>query len=305
MVEMALGTLVFITVLVFGIHFAEIGYLSLKVQEAASSALWDATAYKMHTLPDDFGPLDALISSGAAQRAQDRYKDLDGRSSQNNSEVYTQVFTQSQNVTVSCKPAGPHIQFAPQAKSVGVFQDKGGMSCTAEAVLSPWKMPLAFVERPDSGGIFQSQHYRPLTMRICASGRALGGSCDQGKLSVLLDDWGLAGAEESRDCDLLNCANTGYKASAEKVFDNNGRAQGIFGTTFLEDLVGATPPGYDENKFFMSFVGGDKDFLQETTPGSGDVIWPTTPGGSNSYDPEYRGLHAERGDCFLGQTSCL
>ena len=46
-VELALGLLVFVTVLLFGIHFAEVGWLSLKVQEAGAWAMWEAAGANM------------------------------------------------------------------------------------------------------------------------------------------------------------------------------------------------------------------------------------------------------------------
>ena len=50
-VEIALGSLLVVTVLMFGIHFGEVLFMSIKVQEAANSAQWDATSMKLHTLP--------------------------------------------------------------------------------------------------------------------------------------------------------------------------------------------------------------------------------------------------------------
>src|SRR5262249_27624927 len=47
-VETSLFMLVFITILVFAIHFAEIGWMTVKTQEPANSALWDATSRQMH-----------------------------------------------------------------------------------------------------------------------------------------------------------------------------------------------------------------------------------------------------------------
>ena len=79
-VEMALGLMVFVTVLVFGMHFAEVGFLSIKVQEASAGALWDTTARRMHTLPKDFAPLQTAMDQAGAQ-AQQRYQDFDGRTS--------------------------------------------------------------------------------------------------------------------------------------------------------------------------------------------------------------------------------
>ena len=50
-VEATLGILVFISVLLFGLHFAEITFTQMKVTEAAQAAIWDSTSGQMHVLP--------------------------------------------------------------------------------------------------------------------------------------------------------------------------------------------------------------------------------------------------------------
>ena len=84
--EMALGSLVFITLLLFGIHFGEVGVLTLRVQQAATSALWDTTGMRMHNYatPLDSDPrffnANEIRDSKArlpAQRAQALYKSFD------------------------------------------------------------------------------------------------------------------------------------------------------------------------------------------------------------------------------------
>jgi hypothetical protein len=305
LLELALGMRVFVTVLVFGVHFAEVSYLSLKVQEANASSVWDATAYKMHNLgnPSDFAPLNNLITSDTASRGQERYKDMDGRATANGSEVYTQVFTQAKAVKVSCG-ASTAVQFEPHAVTNEALQNVGGMECSAEAELTPWRFPMSFAERPDSGGIFNTRHTRMTTMRICSTGRALGGSCG-GKLGVLLDEWALTGEAESKDCDVAakeTCENKAFYGAAKKVFENNGAAQGDEGTAFCNRMLSTPPPEYNENDFFLSLVGGDKDFVQKTPDGPGDTEWPTTPGGTKDFHSEYRGLYGRRGECFLGKS---
>ena len=97
--ELALGLLLFVTVLIFGIHFAEIGYLSLKVQESATSALWDTTSAKMHELPKNFDALTQLIDSNKpGQLATERYKDFDGRASKQGRTKVVQLFTSAEGL---------------------------------------------------------------------------------------------------------------------------------------------------------------------------------------------------------------
>ena len=65
-VELALGLLIFVTVLIFGIHFAEMGFLSLKVTEASASAIWDATAYQTHSKLPNSNPRAGVARAVAA-----------------------------------------------------------------------------------------------------------------------------------------------------------------------------------------------------------------------------------------------
>jgi len=127
-VELALGLLVFVTILLFGIHFAEIGYLSVKVTEANSSALWHATAAKMHTLPKNFGPLNSLISGNKpGEVATGIYADFDSRSS--GGSANTQLLTSAQGLQVTCEAGGP--SFRPIETTEGVYENTGGMVCRA------------------------------------------------------------------------------------------------------------------------------------------------------------------------------
>ena len=83
-VELALGSIVFVGVLLIGIHLAEYAQLSLKVQEAQTFAMWDASLRRVQTRGADGStnsqPFDRTMDtvSGVAPRAQRRYADFDG-----------------------------------------------------------------------------------------------------------------------------------------------------------------------------------------------------------------------------------
>ena len=173
MVETVLGILVFVTILMFGIHFAEVGYLSLKVQEASASALWDTTSAKMHELPGDFGSQSNAISS-AGDSATGRYKDFDGRTSKSGGSAPVQVFTSAGGLTVECKEAGG-ISFAPSASTKGVYKNSGGMTCSSKAVLSPTsRLTKSFLDQ-GQGSLFQVAHLTGGVIPVCGVGRAKGG----------------------------------------------------------------------------------------------------------------------------------
>jgi hypothetical protein len=152
-VEAALGTIVLASVLVYAIHFGELGFVELKVQEAAAAALWEATgngytpgAGFEHRFPDsDPQPFDqtpSLVSRTTAN-VQSRYVDLNGLSSVTGAPIASQFYTQVGSLAVNCRmnvpPAfGPGIPFGPRGGSMvaAVYKDNGGITCSAEAVAS-------------------------------------------------------------------------------------------------------------------------------------------------------------------------
>ncbi|ATB31965.1 hypothetical protein [Melittangium boletus] len=302
-VELVLGLLVFVTVLIFGIHFAEIGYLTLKVHESATSALWDTTSAKMHTLPGKFNALEQLISSNKpGQLATDRYKDFDGRTSKQGGKAPEQVFTSADGLTVTCERA-QDIVFKPQSPSKNAIytrvykQDVGGMTCNATAELSPSKRLIRTFLDQGPGAFFSVPHYAVGAIPVCAMGRSRNGQC-AGGFGILLDDWGLAGREESRNCVLLqNCANKAYFDSTKIVYDDHNTVNGA-SSNLARTIVGVAP--IDPGKFFMSFRGMDDSFTDKVNKGDKDQgSWVTTPGAKSrttEYDKSYNG----RKDCFLG-----
>ncbi|AKI99536.1 hypothetical protein ATI61_109265 [Archangium gephyra] len=296
--ELALGLLLFVTVLIFGIHFAEVGYLSLKVQEAATSALWDTTSAKMHELPRNFDPLTNLISSDKpGQLATERYKDFDGRTSKAGGGKVVQLFTSAQQLQVTCGEAA-NIFFEPSTSTnTRVYRNVGGMTCNAQAQLSPVKkFTRSFLDK-GKGAFFDVPHYAAGAIPVCGMGRAQGGKC-AGGFGILLDDWALSSRSESGECHLLNCGNTAYYDSAKVVYDKHNQVNGA-SVTLARSIVGEAP--INPAKFWMSFRGRTSNFLESDMPGgdSDTRDWETTPG-FNSRTQEYHRAFNRRKTCFLG-----
>jgi hypothetical protein len=295
--EMALGMLVFVTVLVFGIHFAEVGYLSLKVQEAATSALWDTTSAKMHELPKNFDALTQLIGSNKpGELATERYKDFDGRTSKQGRAKVVQLFTSAEDLNVTCSAAGG-INFRPSTSTNGtVYRNVGGMRCNAEAELSPvQKFTRNFLDR-GRGAFFDVPHYTVGAIPVCGLGRSKNGQCSGG-FGILLDDWALSSAAESRECRLLSCNNQAYYDSAKVVYDKHNQVNGS-SVRLARAIVGSAP--IDPGRFWMSFRGMESTFLEKEPGGDSDTNdWETTPG-KNSRSTEYDTAFGNRKKCFLG-----
>ncbi len=305
LVEMVLGLLVFVTVLIFGIHFAEVGFLSLKVQEAANSALWETTGVKMH---DTAGPNWGLWQNGVAPaqaRAQAMYTDFDAFA--NTGSTVTQVFTQATNLQVSCRAmnAGAdqldYLAPPPLAQAAFPAGDSGSL-CSAEAVLEGIRIPRSFLD----GEPFKAQHFNAVPLKVCATGRAVGGSCP-GALALVLDDWGFSGRDEAQQCPLAvnggaACDNQPYYDMARSVYD---RSMGSFrykgAASKLASLVAGASP-IDEDFFYMSFRGNESPhgpFREDLTESHGDRVWETTP-----WEKPGRYKNPIRTNCWLGLT-CL
>ncbi len=86
-VELALGSIVFVGVLLIGIHMAEYAQLSLKVQDAQTYAVWDASGRRVQTREisgsTNLTPFQRTLdnTTGVGAMAKKRFADFNGLSS--------------------------------------------------------------------------------------------------------------------------------------------------------------------------------------------------------------------------------
>ncbi|QAT82238.1 putative pilus biogenesis operon protein [Corallococcus coralloides] len=301
LVETALGSMVFVTILLFGIYFAEVGALSLKVQEAANFALWEATGHVMHNPQNGVFQRSNAEALGASEAAG-RYQDFDGRSGQNSGAMtFQQALARATRIQVDCEPTRPagspvnilgtRPQDASTAETGALAQamdiQSEGMSCTAFTTLRAERLGN-FME-PE---FFKVSHRRATDpFRVCAAGRASGGRCN-GRFFMLLDDWGLSSVAEGRECPLMidsggTCANVDYYGWAQSVYQKNGGGGGA-GSALMAG-VGATG-GVNEDQFFMSFRGAESNYEQSIggSHAGNQTVWETTPFVADNLSPTYR-----------------
>jgi hypothetical protein len=310
-VELALGALVLITVIFFGIHFAELGYLSLKVQEAGTFAAWEATGRRVQDLgAGNDAPFDGIVRGpdSVATLSRNAYRDFNGlTSADTGSDQVVKGLTKGEGLAVTCE-ANPGITFRPTTTAARVYFDTGGISCHAEALLSA-RFPVSFLD--SANGLFSARQYdargsaRDGTMKICSMGRALHGRCG-GALSLLLNDWGLAGDPEKGECRLRvdspgTCtsstsgspappANTIYMSAVRRMWAPSFAASVAFATQY-SGAAPATP-----NDFWFSYAGLESDYLT-SNGGEGQGTWHTGgPGVATSTIPQMQVAK----DCFLG-----
>jgi hypothetical protein len=294
-VELALCSIVFVTVLLFGIHFAEVGYMSLKVQEAATFAIWDSTGRKVYDLKNlSDAPMDQLVTGGtsAERRAEDRYRDFNSLSTGDGTQPVTKALTRGDGLDVECEEdRGLSRTIIPSDHLImaNVYSERGGLRCMARAQLTSARIPDSFIEGP--GGLFGARHERPRNIWVCAMGRATGTNC-RGKMSVLLNDWGIAGDEYglNNDCRLRQCPNPVYRDAVEAIF--NTTPGGGAGAAFANTIAGGAPTS--ANEYWFSFSGEENGY-QDGTPGEGPTNYNTGSPGLGMVPP------ARVGPCFLGQ----
>jgi hypothetical protein len=328
LVETALGTTLLVTIIAFGIHFAEVGYLSLKVQEAAISALWNGTHGKMHTTAFDYTEADDSMEAAAADASR-RYADFNGLSHINGPPGITQAFTAGQNLTVNCDVGGGGPDWEGTFLTRLIYRDQGPARCGAQARLSLFRFPVSFVDSESAGGLYKEPHAdtRFANLRVCSTGRAVNGQC-AGSFSMLVDDWGLAGGNiltsETRSCQMLlgqmpyeaipplpiyvpvPCLNGPYFAAAYGTY----LPTAIVIPWMADDMpmmVLGFPSPINSRYFFMSAPGEELLMAQVPTLDQwrGTGLFPTTPGSPLALStPTYAyawGRRLANGRCFLGK----
>lgn len=334
-VETVLGVLVLVPVLLYGIHFSELGIVSMKVTEAGAAPLWEATAYPMHITgaPSSYEPMlqAAIFESNVS--AHLRYRgNFDGRVSALTTDrsgrlqgalQYTQAFTAAGMLAVRCASSraatGPSLEYAPFFISP-TLPDNGGMACRSEAAAFNL-IPNVFNEDAAGGGLSSASMKEGAANRVgiglCSVGRPDGlfGPC-AGAFSMMMDDWGLASAEfptggkESDICSLtlagFPCENVPYYAVTNRFYQlatspiNLARAPH---RQLVAATVGGTPMLMaTDTQFYMSFTGEYQGFTMLTPSTDSDVmVWQTTP---FIWPTTYGVGYGTRSKCYLGKGGC-
>ncbi len=299
LVEAALGIFVFVTILIFGIHFAELGHITLKVQEAVNAAMWDSTSQQMHDVTAHSWVEYQNAIRFAETKTNDRYLDFDALRS--SGATTTLVFTQATDSLTRCRPLDVTDRLQPSGAmpfSTGTYPGgEMGIACEGQANVTAIRIPSTFLD----GNLSRAPHLRRVTIPVCAIGRPRGGACS-GRLAMLLDEWGYVGQSEARECALAweggtTCANQGYYDQVQSIYTATPAPHAGAATRLASLVAGSSP--IDEDFFYMSFRGGESSngaYTETVVHSHGDLLWETTPfqaPTNNRYD-------APRADCWLG-----
>lgn len=311
-VELALCSLVFVTVLIFGIHFAELGAMKLRVQQAAVFATWQATGDRVHhfkqatyaTAPQFENANGLRNGDGDTPEAAalERYRDFDGLRGTGNH--VTWATTRGSRMRVRCDPK--RVAIPPGSVAITRLaqaytfpraggRDVDGVGCSAQGRIALFGFPQEVLD--DSGGFFKVRQVLKPIVNVCAFGRARGGRC-LGQIPFAIDDWGLAGTEggESKACD-FDCSlreaggNKAYKQQIERLYEEYKTTRTVKHWTierFVQELFTKSPDDasimsvvpVDERDFRFAFIGEDapEPFKIRTKeiggPGSGVGLGP-------------------------------
>lgn len=290
-VELVLGVLVLVPMLLIGIYMAEYAQLSLKVQDAATFAVWDGSGARVQQFPSgDRSPFSATVENGdprggVAARARQRFRGFDPTLDGPPATV-TRARTRGEALDVDCvrENVGPQpSQWGPPGELPAierVYRGDGAYSCASSASISAIEIPTQFMMR-NEGGFFRRPVLERTSMHVCGLGFPTGQSCT-GRLLVLSNDWGLSGSE-TNECD-VNCRAGPYYKMVEDEF----AAAFADGPAFASAYAGGAPV----KPFQFSYVSVEHQMKQPiVSEGEPEFI----TGGAGIASPSATGTK-----CFLG-----
>lgn len=305
--ELALGLLVMTTIIMFGVHFGEMGYLGAKVHEAMASTLWDSTAYQTHELTV-WGDA-ARVAVPNAQVNSTRYSDFDGRRSRAPRPAPRLAMTQASNITVTCAKSGSYS--VPGYHNLNIF-DPGGISCSATADMDVINMSTHVADGPR--GFFGEAQKLRTHYSLCGTGRLVGGAC--GSIQLLLGDHGLHDGSEQGECDVtggagIACGNSHFYQAVQDSFNlsaqSAGMSSGFTGIpeNWADGIIPDVPWGV--SGFYLSFKG-EPGFQQTLSDGdtweTNPNVVPLTSGQPYLQSHTMRQNCAAGGYCYLGKFNC-
>lgn len=293
-VELALGAIVFIGVLMAGIHLAEYAQLSLKVQDAQTYAVWDASLRRVQSRKSD-GSTDVVPfqrtmsqSSGVASTAQRRFADFNGLEGTDNGNTIGRALTKGSGVEVKCVRDDQLLSFPGTAAVQGLMLDVGSLRCSSSARVSAINIPEKFLQR-DEGGFFDESIVRRRPIPVCGMGLPVEGNC-RGALALLTNDWGLAD-DETAQCKLYDCSGGPYRELIHRMF-GGGPGSGA-GAAFAARFAGAAP--VTPSNYFFSYSGVESGMMQDLQGSEGAPRFNTGGAGMGLVP------RLQRPNCFLGK----
>ena len=286
MVEMSIGLLVWITIVCYGIYFAEVSYIAMRVEEAAAYAVYDTTGQRTHEKGNQNFNLSSTIPGLSSSETKKKWGDFEANSGGDYSQskmshVFAEYDKLYQGITCTKEDSikyGITAIGVPNPYSDG--DDTGGVKCTASATVN---LVPGFQRSFKVMGGFKEDNWAAKgaaasgSYKICATPRAVNGNC--GSIGILVGDFSLQGVDESKSNDLFNGGNDSFKDLVESAMGPT-----MCPMAQLASLTLANYMSMEACQFAFSYQGVENDYTQDVhgesdTP-AGNPPWNT--GGTNS-----------------------
>lgn len=290
-VELALGSIVFVGVLLAGIHLAEYAQLSLKVQDAQTFAIWEASGRRVQSRnldgTTDTQPFRQTLddTSGVGPRAARRFADFNELSAVNQGSLVRRALTEGSGVAVECFRENS-LTFRASPTAEVVMRDVGGLRCRSSAEVRAIRVPQRFLQR-DEGGFFDESIVRRQPIPVCGMGLPVNGQC-VGSLALLTNDWGLTTERETAECKNA-CGASPYRGMIQRMWGGGGGA----GAAFAAQFAGGAPT--DANAYHFSYSGVESGMV-DFVGGEGTPSFVTGGSGLGMVP------RMTRPNCFLGKA---
>lgn len=216
-VELAIASVVFVPLIMFGAWFSDVAHWKLKLEEASVGATLDLTAWKVHDFSKthpDFGQLYQSAVDGVTQGPDS----IPGRmrtsfdSAKPGAFTYTEsVFVLPKNLRVSCsdflggKPSSRIENFTMNEGRPGEeapeLNKHAWVTCKASARMKTAGLPETYQEMNSVQWFFRPSW---ASFKLCGVGPGAQG-CGAARadgLSIMLDDWALSGAGHHEGADV-------------------------------------------------------------------------------------------------------
>jgi hypothetical protein len=290
-VELAIGAVVFVTIILAGIFFAEMAQLSLKVQDAQTFAVWEASGRQVLEFRADGTsssvPFSNTVdpSTGVAAQAQARFANFDGLSSSVGGGVVTRALTRGSAMRVTCERVRLPAQLVATPSVKSYYRDLGTLECFSSATVQAVRTPRVFFEFGTHAALTWTN-----PIEVCGTGFAVDGSCRDARLAIVTGDWGYWGPDETAESPLH--ATTGYSAAVGRLFKDLRVPSGA-ANRFAATFAGGGPP----NDEFQFSYRGEESSYQEPIGGDFGTVWNTGGPGLGMVPFTHTA-----GDCFLGRA---
>lgn len=219
-IELALGLVVFITVVAFGIHFAEVSYLATRVATATHAALLRATGERAHVKGSDsrlYGTVAGRVTSEHKKYWND-FNPTMGEGAAPVSHVMTKIEKSNDNLVRCTNVEELRSELVLGMTTPYDRRQRGGIGCAGEAEISVLPVfPKQFLD--NNWGLKTANYSGPTNFRVCATPRSRrGGRC--GQIPILVGDYSLQGARgsESRSHDLFRGGNKDFEDLVSGAF---------------------------------------------------------------------------------------